>query len=198
LPTGAVDTGFGFGTSAPGIPGQTKFNPFASVSGSAEAYGVARLSNGTYVTTGYGTSNFTTPSKSVDLVSFEVKADGLDTSFGNLGAFAWQSELDKSAGLGGTPYTDRGRDVAALPDNRTVHVGVYDDYASVYVLDPSGKPDKAFGKDGLLEYSYPAGFFKVAVSADGKHIAATAQSLNQTADAGAPLGSVLATLDVGK
>ncbi len=197
LKNGTVDPGFGFGTSAPGIPGQTKFNPYLAVSGFAEAYGVVRQSNGLLVTTGYGTSNATVPSKSVDLVAFRVKPDGIDTTYGTLGATAWQSETDKGAGLGGSPFTDRGRDIAILPDDRTVHVGVYDDYASVFVLDPSGKPDTSFGTNGVLEYSYPAGLFKVATSSDGKRIAATAQSLNQTTDPTAPLGSLLVTLDVG-
>ncbi|MDF2694203.1 MAG: hypothetical protein K0S65_2586, partial [Labilithrix sp.] len=198
LPNGTVDPAFGFGTTAPGIPGQTKFNPFVESSGFAEAYGVVQQSSGRYVTTGYGNSNFNTKSDAVDLVSFGVKAEGLDTTFGKLGAFAWQSELDKSAGLGTAPHTERGRDLAVLPDDRLVHVGVYDDYATVFVTDKDGKPDPSSGVDGVLEYSYPAGFFKVAVSADGKTIAATTQSLNQTADAGAPLGSVLATLKVGQ
>lgn len=197
-PDGTVDTTFGFGTDAPGVPGQTKFNPFLGSGGFAEAYGVARQSSGRYVTTGYGTSNFDTPSVGLDLVSFGVEADGLDATYGKLGSFAFQSEKDKSAGLGAAPFTDRGRDVAVLPDDRVVHVGVYDDYASVFVLDKNGKPDTGSGQGGIIQYSYPGAFFKVAVSADGKQIAATAQSLNQTTDAGAPLGSVLATLDVGK
>lgn len=196
-PDGTVDTTFGFGTTAPGVPGQTKFNPFIGSGGFAEAYGVTRQSSGRYVTTGYGTSNFDAPSIGLDLVSFGVKADGLDTTYGKLGSFAWQSEKDKSAGLGAAPHTERGRDVAVLPDDRLVHVGVYDDYASLFVLDKNGKPDPSSGAGGVIQYSYPGAFFKVAVSADGKQIATTAQSLNQTTDAGAPLGSVLATLKVG-
>ena len=66
------------------------------------------------------------------------------------------------------------------------------------MLDPDGKLDPSVGAGGVLEYAYPAAFFKVAVSPDGKKIAATAQSLNQTTDAGAPLGSVLVTLSVGQ
>lgn len=197
-PDGTVDNTFGFGTTAPGVPGQTKFNPFSASNGFAEAYGVVRQSSGRYVTTGYGTSNFDAPSIGLDLVSFGVKADGLDTTYGKLGSFAWQSEKDKGAGLGAAPHTERGRDLTVLPDDRLVHVGVYDDYAAVYVLDKNGKPDTSSGVNGVIEYSYPAAFFKVAVSADGKKIAATAQSLNQTTDAGAPLGSVLATLSVGQ
>lgn len=197
-PDGTADTTFGFGTTPPGVPGQTKFNPFLASSGFAEAYGVTRQSSGRYVTTGYGTSNFDAPSVGLDLVSFGVKADGLDATYGKLGSFAWQSEKDKGAGLGATPHTERGRDLVALPDDRLVHVGVYDDYASVYVLDKNGKPDPSSGVNGVIEYSYPAAFFKVALSPDGKQLAATTQSLNQTADAGAPLGSVLATLKVGQ
>ncbi len=198
LPNGTPDTTFGFGTTAPGIPGQTKFNPFLSVSGGAEAYGVARQSSGYYVTTGYGTSNFDVTSKNADLVSFRVKPDGIDTTWGKLGSFAIQSEPDKSAGLGVTPNNDRGRDVVVLSDDRVVQVGHYDDYASVFVLDKNGKLDPSSGTGGIIEYAYPGGFFKVALSPDGKTLAATAESKNQTGDAGAPLGSVLATLEIGQ
>jgi len=197
LANGTVDPTFGFGTTTP-TPGQTKFNPFVASGGFAEAYNVVQQSSGRYVTTGYGTSNFDVPSKSVDLVSFGVKPDGLDTAFGKQGSFAWQSELDKGAGLGANPFMDRGRDVAVLPDDRLVHVGVYDDYGTVFVTDKDGKPDPSSGLNGVIEYSYPAAFFKVAVSADGKQVAATTQSLNQTGDAGAPVGSVLAVLKVGQ
>jgi uncharacterized delta-60 repeat protein len=197
LPNGTPDPAFGFGTS-PAIPGQTKFNPFVSTGGFAEAYAVVQQSFGRLVTTGYGISNFETTSKANDLVSFGVKPDGLDTSYGKLGSFAWQSESDKSAGLGATAFMDRGRDLAVLPDDRLVHVGVYDDYASVFVLDKDGKPDPSSGVGGLIKYSYPAAFYKVAVSSDGKRIAATAQSVTQTADAGVAYSSVLVTLGVGQ
>ncbi|MBX3259221.1 MAG: hypothetical protein KIS78_07370 [Labilithrix sp.] len=197
LPTGAVDTAFGFGTTAPGVPGQTKFNPFVASGGFAEAYNVVRQSSGRYVTTGYGVSNFDVTSTAVDLVSFGVKADGLDTTYGRQGSFAWQSEEDKSAGLGANPFMDRGRDMAVLPDDRLVHVGVYDDYASVFVTDKDGKPDPNVGAGGLLEYSFPTAFFKVTVSPDGKQIAATTQSTN-LADGGTTQRAVLATLKVGQ
>jgi hypothetical protein len=197
-PDGTVDPAFGFGTTPPGVPGQTKFNPFVTSAGFAEAYGVARQSSGRYVTTGYGTTNFDSPSVGLDLVTFGVKADGLDGTYGRLGTFAWQSEKDKGAGLGAVPHTERGRDLVVLPDDRVVHVGVYDDFGSVFVTDKNGKPDPSSGVNGLIEYSYPAGFFKVTVSPDGKTIATTAQSLNQSGDAGMPLGSVLATLKVGQ
>jgi uncharacterized delta-60 repeat protein len=195
---GTVDPAFGFGTSTPGLPGQTKINPFVGVGGAAEAYGVVRQSSGRFVTGGYGTTHFDTQSVSVDLVSLGIKADGLDTTFGTLGAFGWQSEKDKSAGLGVSAYTDRARDLAILQDDRLVFAGAYDDYASLFVLDKNGTPDTSVGASGVLEYAYPAAFFKVTVSPDGKQMAATAQSLNQTADAGAPLGSILVTLEVGQ
>jgi hypothetical protein len=109
-----------------------------------------------------------------------------------------QSETDKSAGLGTGPYVDRGRALAVLPDDRVVIAGVYDDYATLFVLDKNGKADPSSGTNGVIEYTFPAGFFNVVVSPDGKQIAATAQSINQSADAGAPLGSILATLNVGQ
>lgn len=184
---GAVDAAFGFGGST---PGQTKANPFVASSGFAEAYAVVRQSSGRYVTTGYGTTNFVVPSKSVDLVSLGLKADALDPTYGKLGAFAWQSEEDKSAGLGNAPHTERGRDIAVLPDDRTVHAGVYDDFASIYVLAPNGKPES------LLEYPFPAAFFRVVVSADGKRIAASSQSVTTTVDGGSVSQALLVTLGV--
>ncbi|MBX3210595.1 MAG: delta-60 repeat domain-containing protein [Labilithrix sp.] len=195
LPNGTPDPAFGFGMT-PAVPGQTKFNPFKPA-GFAEAYNVVRQSNGRYVTTGYGVSNFDVASTAVDLVSFGVKADGLDATYGRQGSFAWQSEGDKSAGLGANPFMDRGRDMAVLPDDRIVHGGVYDDYATIFVTDKDGKPDPNVGNDGVLEYAFPTAFFKVTVSPDGKQIAATTQSTNQ-ADGGTTQRAVLATLKVGQ
>lgn len=191
---GEPDPAFGFGTTTP-IPGQTKFNPFREVGGFSEAYAVVPSRPGRYVTTGYGVSNFDEPSVSVDLVSFALTADGLDTTYGRLGAFAWQSEGDKSRGLGAAPFSDRGRDLVALPDGRLVHVGVYDDHASVFVTDDDGTPDPSSGIGGLITYAYPRAFFKVAVSPDGKRVAATAQSTTNVA--AEPPASLLVTLDVG-
>jgi uncharacterized delta-60 repeat protein len=56
LPNGTVDTSFGFGFPS-ARPGATRFNPYVTDGGAAEAYGVVRLSDGTYVTTGYGAVN---------------------------------------------------------------------------------------------------------------------------------------------
>ncbi len=198
LANGTPDPAFGFGTTNP-TPGQTKFNPFvAAPNGAAEAYGVVRQSSGRYVTTGYGNSHFDVATKAPDLVTFGVKADGLDTSYGKQGSLGLQSEADKSAGLGATPFEDRGRDIAVLSDDRIVHAGAYDGYAALFVLDKDGNLDPSSGLNGVIEYQYPANFFKIAVSADGKQIAATAASLNQTGDAGVPVGSVLAVLKVGQ
>jgi hypothetical protein len=125
-------------------------------------------------------------------------AGGPDPAFGKLGALAIQSETDPSAGLGAVPYRDRGRDIAILPDDRIVGAGVYDEYAALFVLGKNGARDKSFGHDGVLEYAYPGNFFRVVVSPDGKKLAATAQSLNLTGDAGAPVGTLLALLKVGQ
>lgn len=187
-PAGTPDATFGFGST---VAGQTKINPFLSTGGFAEAYGVAAQSTGRLVTTGYGTTNFDVPSESVDLVSLGVVPGKLDATFGKLGAFAWQSEPDESAGLGATPHADRGRDVAVLPDDRAVHFGAYDDFASIFVVSPAG------ARDGVVEYAFPAAFFRGVVSPDGKHIAATTQSITQTVDGGAVSQSLLVTLDVG-
>lgn len=192
---GTPDPAFGFGTATP-LAGQAKFNPYLSVAGFSEAYAVGQQSSGRLVTTGYGTSNADAPSVAVDLVSFGVKADGLDTSFGTLGAFAWQSETDKMAGVGNAPYSDRGRDLVVLHDDRTVHVGNYDDHAAIFVLDKDGTPDMTAGKGGRFDYAHAGAFFKVALSPDGKRLAATTQSVK--ANDAAPPVSLLVTFDIGK
>lgn len=198
LPSGAIDPAFGFGTTTAGL-GHTRYNPFTTVAGGfSEAYAVGRQSSGRLVTAGYGTSNFNAPSIGVDLLSFGFKADGADATYGKLGALVWQSETDKAAGLGAGPYVERGRALAVLPDDRVVIAGVYDDYATIYVGDKNGKADTSSGTNGVIQYTFPAGFFNLVVSPDGKQVAATTQSINQSADAGAPLGSVLATLKVGQ
>lgn len=198
-PAGVADPAFNFGTTAP-LPGQAIFNPYASVSGFGEAYGVVAQSTGRLVTTGYGTSHAETQSKSLDLVSFGLNADGLDATYGKLGSVAIQSEIDPAAGVGTTPFMDRGRDLAVLPDDRVVHGGMYDHGATLYVTDPNGALDTGFGAGGMARYAFPGAFFKVTTSADGKHIAATTESLNQSNDAGTPnaTGAIIATLRVGE
>jgi len=185
-PDGTPDTTFGFGSTS---PGQTKFNPFASVQGASEAYAVVKQSNGRYVTTGYGKSAFDTATVANDLLTFGVKPDGLDPTYGRLGAWAVQSETSGAAGLGAQPYRDNGRDLAVLPDDRTVQVGCYDDQAAVVVFDKNGKLDKSFAGTGILQYPHAAPFFKVAVSPDGKRVAASSQSVTDA--------SLVVTLKVG-
>ncbi|HVH41449.1 MAG TPA: hypothetical protein VM925_03870 [Labilithrix sp.] len=201
-PDGTADTTFGFGIEDAGAsPGQTKFNPFSASGGFAEAYGVVRQSTGRLVTTGYGTSNFDTPSIAVDLVSFGVNPDGIDPTYGKLGSFVVQSETNPSAGqndAGIVPWDDRGRDIAVLPDDRIVHAGLYDFAASIFVTSKDGKLESTSGDGGTLAYPWRQSFFKVAVSPDGKAIAATAKSLRPGGDASAPLGSLLVTLAVGQ
>lgn len=196
LPNGTPDPAFGFGTN-PAIPGQTKFNPFLAVQGAAEAYNVVLQASGRYVTTGYGTSDFDVDSKSTDLVSFGFKADGLDTTFGRAGSFAWQSEQDLTAGVGANAYSERGRDMLMLPDERLVHVGSYDDSAAVFITDKDGHAATYVGDRGKFEYSFPQQLYKVALSPDGKTIAATAQSVVATVDGGPVSNSILVTLKVG-
>lgn len=197
LPNGTVDQGFGFGSTT---PGQTKYNPFVAGGGFAEAYSLARTSAGLYVTAGYGTSNANTPSKQVDMITTRVKKDGLDTTFGKLGALAVQSELDKSAGLGtgvgNTAYEERGRDIVCLADDRCVIAGAYDGFATLYVVDKNGKLDVGSGKAGMIDYAYPGNMFRIVASPDGKTLFATATSITQVV--GQPQSSLLVTLKVGQ
>lgn len=196
LPNGTPDPGFGFGTTTP-IAGQAKFNPFMSVNGTSEAYAVGRLSDGSFVTTGYGVSNADVTSTNVDLLSFRVKADGLDTTYGKLGSFVIQSEMDHTAGLGKLANSDRGRDLVVLDDDRVVQAGAYDDFSALYVTDKDGKLDPTVGLGGRIDYAFPTNFFKVVRSADGKQIAAVAQSVETPIDGGTSLDTILVTLKVG-
>ena len=183
---GTPDATFGFGTTS---PGQTKFNPFQASGGSAEAYGVIKQSGGRYVTTGYGASNLDTPTLENDLVSFGLLRDNLDPSYGKLGALAVQSEKDPAAGKGARKFRDNGRDLVVLADDRTVQVGCYDDFASVFVFTKNGALDATFGAGGKLQSTHAAPFYKVAISPDKKRIAATAATVNDAA--------LLVTLKVG-
>jgi len=199
LANGTADPAFGFGTTAPGVPGQIRYNPYTTITGGfAEAYDVVRQSSGRLVSGGYGTSNFEVPSVGTDILSYGFKADGVDPTYGKLGAFVLQSEKDKSAGLGASPFADRARTINILPDDRIVLGGSYDDYAALVIVDKNGKADPSAGVNGVIEYAFPSTFSKIAVSPDGTRIAASAQSINQTTDAGAPLGSILVTLKVGQ
>lgn len=190
---GVADTSFGFGTA---IAGHTKFNPFLAVSGEAEAYNVGRQSSGRYVTTGYGTSHFDAPTVKPDLVSFGVKDDDLDPQYGKLGSLAIQSEADPTAGASAsTGFEERGRDLVVLADDRVVHAGRYDGLASLFVTTKDGALDEAVGHGGVISYNAETQFFKIAKSADGKRIAATARHLSSTS--GTPAVTTTRALFVG-
>lgn len=198
LPDGTADPNFGYtSVPLPALPattpdptpnlGQTLHMPFHGTGAMAEAYGVTALSTGAYVTTGYGNSNFHTTSISVDLVATAYNPakdqDGLDPAFGGnssgvVGGFAVQSEVDPNAGISGTnPYMDRGRHVVALPDDRTVHGGVYDDTAAFYVITPEGALDTTVNGTGRIQYSgFPYGFFGLTVSTAGDRLVGSTQS----------------------
>jgi len=158
-------------------PGVAVFNPLVADQGFAEAYGAAKLSDGSYVTTGYGgatgegvpsTLGFKT-TEGPDIVSFKVKGNTLDTSYGSNGNAVVQSE-----GMGLKSAEDRGRFAVALPGDRTLHAGRFGGVPAVVVLDASGKLDTSVSGDGILELpndTVNAQFFGAALSPDGKQIA---------------------------
>lgn len=176
-PDGTPDESFGFGIALPGV---ARSNPFLDDGGVAECYAVGKQSNGRYVTTGYGRATAANrsssygwaPTDAVDLVSFGVLPDGIDTTFGRSGTLAIQSE---EYALGNTE--DRGRDLVVLPDDRIVYVGRFGPHPAIFVTTPDGELDASSGEDGRFLYD-PLGantshFFRVALSPDGKRIAAT-------------------------
>src|SRR5690606_16392719 len=101
--------------------------------------------------------------------SFKVKGTALDTTYGQGGQVAVQSE-----GLGLPTAEDRGRMVVALPGDRTLHVGRFGGIPAAVILDASGKLDTGVSGDGILELpndAVDAQFFGAAVAPDGKHVA---------------------------
>lgn len=158
-------------------PGIAVFNPLVADGGFAEGYAAVRLSDGSYVTTGYGgatgegvasTLGFKT-TEAPDIVSFKVKGTALDTTYGSNGNTVVQSE-----GLGLKTAEDRGRNVVALPGDRTLHVGFVGGIPSAVVLDAAGKLDTSVSEDGIIALpndAVGAQFFGVAVSPDGKQVA---------------------------
>jgi uncharacterized delta-60 repeat protein len=160
-------------------PGVAVFNPFVADGGFAECYAAAPLSDGSYVTTGYGaataegvasTLGFKTTEKQ-DVVTFRVTRTGLDTAWGEDGLQAIQSE-----GAGRPTAEDRGRMALALPDDRTVQVGRYGGVAAAFVVDTSGQLDTAVSDDGIIELPHDgidSQFFGAKLSPDGKRIALT-------------------------
>lgn len=189
-PEGALDQSFGnfIEPAASGEsvglkpqPGVAVFNPFAADGGFAECYGFVKLSDGSYVTTGYGgatgkgvpSSLGLETSTAPDVGSFKLTPGGtaLDRTWGNNGILAIQSE-----GAGQPTTEDRTRGLVPLSDDRTVQVGRYGGNAAIFVVTPRGQLDTSVDGDGIIQLGHPkidAQFFNVALSADGKHVAAT-------------------------
>ena len=117
------------------------------------------------------------------MVSFRVKGSGLDTSWGQGGLVAIQSE-----GTGRPTAEDRGRNALTLPEDRTLQVGRYGGIPAAFVLDASGQLDAGVSDDGILELpndAVDAQFFGAALSADGKQPGADDQQPRGRRAAGA-------------
>ena len=160
-------------------PGIAIFNPFVADGGFAECYIAVRLSDGSYVTTGYGGATGEGVASSLgfktteapDVVTFRVTGTGLDTGWGTGGAQAVQSE-----GAGLTSAEDRGRTALTLAGDRTLQVGRYGGIPAAFVFDTSGQLDASVSDDGIIELpsdAIDAQFFGAALSPDGKHVALT-------------------------
>jgi uncharacterized delta-60 repeat protein len=132
-----------------------------------EAYSVA-LAGNRLVTTGYGKD---TAEAKVDLIANGFTLDGaLDRSFGTNGT----TRVDVAGD------DDRGRNLVALPDGRSILVGSGKPGGSnidamVVRLTPTGGLDSGYGQGGrkLFDVGGPNdAFFGVAVSPDGSRVAA--------------------------
>jgi uncharacterized delta-60 repeat protein len=160
-------------------PGVAIFNPLKVDGGVAEAYGVAKLKDGSYVTAGYGevtaeggtsTLGFQ-PSAGPDVVSFHVLGNKLDPDWGTNGILAIQSE-----GKGQPTAEDRARNVVGLSDGRVIEIGRFGGNAAAFVVNSNGHLDPVAGEAGIIKLGHPsvdAQFYGAAQSADGKRIALT-------------------------
>jgi uncharacterized delta-60 repeat protein len=179
LPTGALDASFGAGGIVNAAPFVPATNPDTTPWGAAEAYGVAVLKDGSYVTTGYG---YVMPaamgSTSVDMLAFRFGADGKrDATFGT-----GQGGTVLDLGIPGG--NDRGRAIVALPDDRIVVAGVGTvsvtgtssvEDAMLAVLTPTGALDTTFETKGYKLFDFTAvdeEFWGAAVSPNGMTVAA--------------------------
>ena len=188
LPDGSPDPAFG-GFIAPASSGETVgmtpapgvavFNPLVSDGGAAEAYAAVRLSDGSYVTAGYGaataegvasTTGFQT-TVGPDVVTFKVAGQGLDGNWGQDGRQALQSE-----GKGMKSEEDRARQAVVLGGDRIVQVGRFGGVPAVFVLTKDGQIDTSVSGDGILELpndSVDSQFFGASLSPDGARLALT-------------------------
>lgn len=204
-PAGQLDPTFGF--DAPGT-GVAWFNSFAVDGGAAECYGIAVQSTGRFLTTGYGTATAALTASSLgyltsvkqDMVAFGVLDDGLDTSWGNDGHYALQSEDDPAEpgteALVAERFEERGRDLVVLPDDRVVYAGRYDLRPSLTVGRVNGGPDETVGDtlSGRFVYDDIAAdtshFYAIAASEDRVYATTNYNAANTA-------GVLLAILRVG-
>lgn len=152
-PNGTPDNTFAGGGAPDQITTPGVWHGFArSDKKNAEAYGAAAQGN-RYVTIGYGPTA-TSTGTGTDWVFFRFNGDGTqDTSFGTGG----QTFLDPGR------YSDNGRGIAILPDDRIIGVGggrptpmVAPDAGQptnvdgmIGVLKPDGQADDSFGTGGI-------------------------------------------------
>jgi uncharacterized delta-60 repeat protein len=171
-----VSSGEAVGLAA--TPGIAVFNPLVADGGFAEGYAAVQLSDGSWVTTGYGGATAeATPStlgfkttEAPDLVSFRVAGKEVSADWGSNGSAVIQSE-----GLTGLKSAEeRGRNLVLLPGDRTLHVGYFGGTPSAVVLDAKGQLDTSVSEDGIIALPndvVSAQFFGAVVSPDGKHVA---------------------------
>lgn len=163
--------------------------------GVAEAYGAAILSDGTIVTTGYGTVDVDLPAN-LDIVSTALTSTGaVDRNFGVQGSLA--IDLARAE--------ERGRYAMALPDDRILFAGAGSPTAGnkdamLVLLERDGTPVPNFGPEGRQLYDFGTAneeFYGAALSKDGKWIAAAGYTSPPAADAAQGNGFVV-ILPVGQ
>ena len=151
-----------------------------------EAYSIVRAGN-RFVTTGYGKD---TAEAKVDLIANGFTLDGaLDRSFGTGGL----ARVDVAG------EDDRGRNLVALPDGRTILVGSGKPSGSnldgmVVRLTPTGALDPEYGQGGrkLFDVGGPNdAFFGVALSPDGTRVAVVGYLGRDTSGSDKDDGAVL-------
>jgi hypothetical protein len=151
-------------------------NPFKGEGGSVEAYGAARQSDGSFVTTGYGRALMSEPANTMLSCRFSATGEQ-DQNWGEAhGCFqldVLEGATDPGVGA------EQGRNVLALPDDRIIIVGngtvtAGNTDGMVVVLKKAGGADTGFFEVGhkVYDFGQPSdGLWGVDVSDDGKYIA---------------------------
>ncbi|MEV4421445.1 NERD domain-containing protein, partial [Patulibacter sp. NPDC049589] len=155
-PVGGQNRPFLIRVDANGAP-DTTFGPngvatanVAGATGRAEAYGI-KLQGGKYVVVGYGARD-TNPNNGSDVLVFRFNTNGTwDQTFGTNGLVDYDRLVpgaDPATPAG--HYSENGRNIEVLPDDRIVALGQSGPDALALVLKADGTPDTSVSPTGAV------------------------------------------------